>query len=256
MQLSLPTFLLATLAITAVPVFGDIFPVPNFSFEDSPPGYGNPPGWTLFTSSTSPTFGSNTMVIANNGSISGVTGSQYVGVHVDHNDLNVTNPAPVVPVNGSLAGLVSGDLGTFAPGTTYALTASIGLPNAFGLLNVGLALGSGAPTLADVFPGPNSSFASVLINGDNLSDRVLQDETITLDTKAFPGLVGTPINASLIFQSEFMYGRDAFFDDVTLTSTTDTATTPEPSLFGVMGVLGGLGLLVLRFQRTRAAAVC
>ena len=227
--------------------FASTIPVENPSFEDSSPGYGNPPGWTLFYDSSSPTFSTNTQIIPNNGSevpiVVGVDGSQFAAVHIDHNNVSSGNPNPIVPPDGSLAGLVSSsDLGTFAPDTLYTLTVSVGLGNAFDLLNVGLALGTGEPTLAEVFPPPSQSpFALAWINGSDLSDDVLQDETITLNTNTFQGLIGQPINVSLIFQSEFQYGRDAYFDDVRLSSST---ATPEPAT--VILFVVGLALLLVR----------
>lgn len=254
MKILTSTLFFGALIIGAGSAFADT--VPNFSFENSPPGYGNPPGWTLFNDSASPTFSDNTQVIVNNlltyPFVSGVTGSQFVTVHVDHNSLGRDNPTPIIPVNGSLAGLVSGSLGTFAPDTTYSFTASLGLGTAFDLLNVGLALGTGAPTLTDVFPSPNSSFASVLVNGGNLSDRTLEDKTITLDTKAFPKLVGQSINGSLILQSDFTYGRDALFDDVRLSSAPDSNVLPEPSFFGLIGIIGVAGLMGRRLRQATA----
>lgn len=95
----------------------------NALFDNSPPGYGNPPGWTLFTDSTSPTFGSNVQVVTNDGSVfpvvTGVAGSQLVGVHIDHNNTDTANPNPIIPADGSLAELTSDNPGIFAPNTLY-----------------------------------------------------------------------------------------------------------------------------------------
>jgi hypothetical protein len=238
MQFRAPYFLFAAVVITAASAFGDIVPVPNFSFQDSAPGTGNPLDWTLFSDSSSPPLSSTAFVVANTGSfVSGVTGSQFAAVRI-------TNKSPV-PAGGSLAGLVSGSLGTFAPDTTYVLTADTGLETSSSLLDVGIALGSGT------FPGTGSPFASVLANGSTLSKFALNGQTVTLDTSASPSLVGKSIDVSLIFQSEFPTGTDALFDNVTLTSTADTAATPEPPFFGAIGLLG-LGLIVRRFQLARA----
>src|SRR5271156_3512722 len=66
---------------------GIVIPVGNFSFENSPTGFGNPTGWTLFTDSTSPTFSSNAEVVANDGTalpiVTGVDGSQFVALSID-----------------------------------------------------------------------------------------------------------------------------------------------------------------------------
>jgi hypothetical protein len=86
-------------------------------------------------------------------------------LHLDHNNLG-PNPSPVIPPNGSLDELTSANLGIFAANMLYTLTVSLGLENNDPLLDVGLALGTGAPTLADVFPAPGQpSFAFALING-------------------------------------------------------------------------------------------
>jgi hypothetical protein len=171
--------------------------------------------------------------VLNNGSafpiIIGVDGSQFAAVDIDHNSTSPDNPTPIVPPDGSLAGLLSLDLGTFAPHTVYSLTGSLGFPayGDAGSLDVGLALGTGAPTLADVFPPPGQpGFAFDLINGNNFTSSVMQDFTATLNTDEFPSLVGQPINVSLIYHSEATFGREAFFDDVRLSSA---AAAPELS---------------------------
>jgi hypothetical protein len=244
MQFRYPFFLFAALVMTAASAFGDMVPVPNFSFENSAPGFGNPPGWTLFSDTGSPAFTSSIQVLANHGSVvSGVTGSQFVALRINNNN-TVTAP-------GSLAGLVSGNLGIFAADTTYVLTADTGFETASSLVNVGLALGSGAPRLADVFPAADSSFASVLVNGSGHSTFALTPQTVTVNTRISAGLVGKSIDVSLIFQSEYTSGTDALFDDVTLTSTPDTAATPEPSFFGMIGILGGLGLILGQSRQAR-----
>ncbi|HXB67213.1 MAG TPA: hypothetical protein VNY05_03170 [Candidatus Acidoferrales bacterium] len=234
--------------------FAGAIPVPNFSFEDSAPGFGNPTGWTLFNSSSSPTFSSDVLIAANGTPlVSGVAGSQFAVVDLDHNNTSPANPVSIVPPNGSLDGLTSDNLGIFAANMLYTLTASVGLQNASSLLDVGLALGTGAPALADVFPAPGQpSFAFALINGGGFSDNVLQDETITLNTNTFPGLVGQPINASLIFHSEQQFGRHAIFDNVRLSSST-AAPEPVSLMLSVVGLLV-LGSVALRERRNARPA--
>ncbi len=241
------------LALAALPLCAGTIAVGNASFENNPPGYGNPTGWSLFSSSSSPTFSDNAQTILNNGSVypsvSGVDGSQFVAVNLDHNAVSSGNPTPVVPPNGSLDGLVSDSVGIFAADTVYSLTVGIGLSQSLDVLDVGLALGTGSPTLADVFPAPGTpSFAYLLVNGSQLSSDALQVETITLNTNSLPSLVGQPINVSLIFHSEDEFGRAAFFDNVSLSSSTaDPAPTPEPSVL----VLCGLGTLLILSARRR-----
>jgi hypothetical protein len=220
--------------------FASQIPVPDNSFENIPLGFGDPVGWTLFNSTTSPTFTSNVRIIPNDGSVyptmSGVDGSQLAAVSLDHNFVGPDNPTPVVPANGSLDGLVSGNLGTFSADTLYTLTASVGFAYAFDDLDVGLALGTGAPGLADVFPSPPlSAFAYELSNGSNFVADALQIYTVSLDTAAFPDLVGQSINASLIFHSEDTYGRAALFDNVSLSSDSDA---PEPNTMLLLATAG------------------
>ena len=248
--------ILASVALAALPLCASTIPVGNSSFENDAPGFGNPTGWTLFSSTTSPTFTDNVRIVVNNGSaypvLSGVAGSQFVAVNLDHNFLSPSNPAIIVPPDGSLDGLVSDDLGTFAANMVYTLTANIGLSQALGSLDAGLALGTGAPTLADVFPAPGTSaFSSVLINASLLSGTALQSETITLNTSLHPSLVGQAINVSLLFHSEYMYGRQALFDDVTLSST---LSAPEPStliLFTITGLLWSIRRAAVGFAGPR-----
>jgi hypothetical protein len=232
--------------------FGGIIPVGNSLFDNSAPGYGNPTGWTLFTDSTSPTFSSNVQVVANNGSvfplIAGVAGSQFAALDIDHNGTSPANPTPIIPVNGSLGELTSDNLGFFAPYTLYTLTAGVGLDSINGdTMSVGLALGSGDPSLEDVFPANSTaSFASAMINGSSLSDDVLFYETITLDTGLDSGLVGQPINVSLLYDSENEFGREALFDNVSLSDAPDT---PEPG--GI--VLVSLGAMLVSIKMRRGA---
>jgi hypothetical protein len=244
---------LACVLFAVLPLSATTIPVPNYSFEENSPGYGNPTGWSLFTSSTSPTFSANVQTVLNNGGtfpvVSGVSGLQFAAVHLDHNATSPGHPIPVIPPNGSLDGLVSDNLGTFAPNTIYTLTAAFGLSSAYNTFDVGLALGSGAPTLADVFPAPpHPRFAFFLINGSLLTDDTLQDGSLTLNTSLFPSLVGEPINISLIFHSEYPYGRDAIFDNVSLSSQ----AVPEPSSL-ILITMGGFTALLGRakFQRKR-----
>ena len=246
----LKTFVFLMLA--TLPLCANSITVGNGSFEVTAPGYGNPAGWTLFSSTASPTFTDNVRTILNDGSagpiITGVDGSQYVAVNLDHNYLLPPYDTPIVPENGSLDGLVSDNLGVFAANTIYSLTASIGLSQSLPVLDVGIALGSGAPTLSDVFPSPGTSpFAYLLINGNQLSSSGLQSETVTLNTSLYPDLVGKPINASLIFHSEEEYGRQAFFDNVSLDPA---VATPEPSAF----LLFALGTLLILLGRKGLAA--
>jgi hypothetical protein len=237
--------ILACVTVAGLPLCAGTIAVGNSSFENNAPGFGDPTGWTLFSSTTSPTFTDNARTVVNNGTtypiVLGVGGSQFVAVNLDHNFLSPANPTPVIQPDGSLDGLVSDDLGTFAPNMVYTLAASIGLSQALSSLDVGLALGTGAPALADVFPAPgNPDFASVLINGDQLTDSVLLDETINLNTSLHPSLVGQPINVSLLYHSEFEFGRQAFFDNVSLSSA---LATPEPSTLILFTIAGFLILL-------------
>lgn len=232
-------------------VFADPIVPNNNSFENSSPGFGNPAGWALFFSSVSPTFSSYARVFVNDGEnydvVSGVTGSQLAAVNLDHNAVSPENPDPVVPPNGSLDGLVSGNFGTFSALTTYRMTASLGLENALDVLDVGLALGTGAPSLADTFPAPvNPAFAYLMINGANLTSGALQDFTVSLDTATFSGLVGQPINLSLLLHSEAPFGRVAFFDNVRLSSASDV---PEPN--NMIQVSAGAMLIALGIIRRK-----
>jgi hypothetical protein len=233
------------LFLAGLPLCAGQIPVVNYSFEDSLPGFGNPNGWTLFDSTTSPTFTDNVRTVVNNGSVyptvSGATGSQFAAVNLDHNYLTPpTYATPVIPPDGSLDGLVSDSVGVFAADTVYTLSASVGLSQALDSLDVGLALGTGSPTLADVYPAPaDPQFAYLLINGSQLSDEALVIATVTLDTAAFSSLVGQPINISLIFHSTYEYGRQAFLDDVTLSSASDM---PEPSTICLASPAVAIGL--------------
>jgi hypothetical protein len=234
--------------------FGAMIPVGNSLFDNSAPGYGNPTDWTLFTDSASPTFSANVQVVANNGSefplVAGVAGSQFAALDIDHNNTSPTNPIPIIPADGSLAELTTDTLGVFAPGTLYTLTAGVGLDSINGdTMSVGLALGSGAPSLLDVFPANSTaSFASTMINGSDLTDDVLFYETITLDTGLDTGLVGEPINVSLLYDSENEFGREALFDNVSLSDAPDT---PEPGSL-VLIALGGLLMSAkIRWARRR-----
>ena len=249
---------LAIAAALVVPMSlaAGVITVPNSSFEEDPPGFGNPTGWTLFDSTTSPTFTDNSRVVTNNGGAypitSGVVGSQFVAVNLDHNFLSPGNPTPVIPPDGSLDGLVSDNLGTFAADMVYTLSANIGLSQALSSLDVGLALGTGMPSLADVFPAPSHpTFASVLVNGSLITENALQTETITLNTESFLGLVGQPINVSLIFHSEYEFGRQALFDDVSLSSA---LATPEPCTLILLGTAGLITLLGR--AKARSARAC
>jgi hypothetical protein len=238
--------------LAAGSALGGVIPVGNSSFENSGPGFGDPTGWTLFTDSASPTFSSNDQVVANNGSVfplvAGVAGAQFVALDIDHNGTSPTNPTPIVPADGSLAELTTDNLGFFAPGTLYTLTAGVGLDSISGnTMSVGLALGSGDPSLIDVFPANSTaSFTSAMINGADLSNDVLFYETITLDTGLDPGLVGQPINVSLLYDSENEFGREALFDNVSLSDAPDT---PEPGSV-LLVALGGL-LILTKMHRTR-----
>jgi hypothetical protein len=236
--------------LAAGSAFGGIIPVGNSLFDNSSAGYGNPIGWTLFTDSASPTFSSNVQVVTNNGSVfpvvTGVAGSQFAAVDIDHNDTNTANPIAIIPPDGSLAELTSDNLGVFAPNTSYTLTAGVGLDSiSSNTMSVGLALGSGDPSLIDVFPvNSTASFASAMINGTALSNDVLFYETITLDTDIDPGLVGQSINVSLLFDSDNEFGREALFDNVSLSDASDV---PEPGSIALVA----LGCMVL--AKTRRA---
>lgn len=227
--------------------------VGNSSFEDGSTGFGNPPGWVLVNSTSSPTFSSDVQV-AVNGTVfplaTGVDGLQFAAIDLDHNSLSPANPDPIIPADGSIAELTSDAVGVFAPSTLYTLTARVGLLSAFDLLDVGLALGTGSPTLNDVFSPPSQpAFAFALINGSSLSDGVLQDLSITMNTSAFPNLVGQPMNISLIGHSQFVFGREAFFDNVQLTSG---PAVPEPSSLILVGAGVLAMLLSLRKQVLRS----
>jgi hypothetical protein len=251
--------ILSYVTLVVLPLSASTIPVGNSSFEDSAPGFGDPTGWTLFSSTTSPTFTDNVRIVVNNGSaypvLGGVAGSQFAAVNLDHNFLSPSHPTIIVPPDGSLDGLVSGDLGTFAANMIYTLTADIGLSQALSSLDAGLALGTGAPTLADVFPAPGSTgFASVLINASQLPDTALQPETITLNTSLHPGLDGKTINVSLLFHSEYMFGRQALFDDVTLSATPSVPESPTRVLFAIAGLLWLLRHAAVRFAGLRRAS--
>jgi hypothetical protein len=188
-------------------------------------------------------------VIPNDGSvyplISGANGSQLIAVDADHNSVGPDNPTPVIPADGSLDGLVSTDIGTFAPNTVYQLSVDVGLERAFGALDVGIALGSGQPTLADLLPTPGRpAYAFNLINGANLMNDTLVVDTVTLNTADFVDLVGQPINVSLIYHSDFKYGREALFDNIQLITP-----APEP---GTLSLVAIGGLLILLPKRSRS----
>ena len=177
--------------------------------------------------------------------VAGVAGSQFAALDIDHNDTSPTNPTPIIPADGSLGELTSSNLGFFAPDTLYTLTAGVGLAINGNTMSVGLALGSGHPSLEDVFPANSTaSFASAMINGSTLSGDVLFYETITLDTGIDSTLVGQPINVSLLYDSENEFGRNALFDNVSLSDAPDT---PEPGSIVLIG-LGGL-LVSIRMRR-------
>ena|ERR1700693_5073233 len=124
-------------------------------------------------------------------------------------------------------------------------------------MSVGLALGSGDPSLIDVFPtNSTASFASVMVNGNTMSNDVLLYETITLDTGLDAGLVGLPINVSLLFDSENKFGRVALFDNVGLPDAPDT---PEPGslvLVAVGGLLMAAGAIRRKTRMSSAAISC
>jgi hypothetical protein len=254
MKLNTKLFAVLWLFLTLPLCATTVILVGNPSFEDSAPGYGNPIGWTLFNSSSSPTFTSNARVILNDGSaypiISGVTDSQLTAVNIDHNSLSLANPSPVIPPDGSLACLVSDNIGTFLPNTLYTLTASLGLDLALDTLDVGLALGTGSPNLSDVFPVPaQPAFAYSFTNGSNLTNDALQDFMVSLDTTAFPSLVGQPIDVSLLYRSEFQFGRVALFDNVNLSSSDEA---PEPSTIALISMSGLALLTATKVKRSLA----
>jgi fibronectin type 3 domain-containing protein len=185
--------------------------IPNYSFEQGGVGYNVPSNWTFVSSGTT---SNNYAVqyISNSTTPPAEDGSDYW----DPGDFN-----PSSETNGSYGTststlTTSASVGSFAANTTYTLTVA----------------------LADPADGTDPSEKSVgfqlLANGNVVANYAntsltpganFTDYSLTFDTASNTSAVGQPITIALVYSYSGQYNRNAYFDNVRLTTASDSGSS-------------------------------